>query len=291
MPSYKTHSIHGELILPEIDKKVDINKDDLKAFCSGPDALIATNSQIFYLQHRYNTKSFFLNLIHIIKERKLYENSEVMAFLYGHLAHYALDIVTHPLIYYMTEGIPKDHKLDYHGLVEHYLDDYVMQEFNIGNGACYHKVGIKDSELIKTVTEVYQRAYNAKSVGLQYSGGIAATRFYDSVLRRCTLLDPIIALINLGDIKYHNDFELARPYLNLEHDVWFNPETGEKNTDSFLDLFNKAREVALDMIDDVNKFIYGDKPLENYFILNDISYNTGLPCDKGQTKTFIKSYK
>ena len=32
MPSYKTHAIHGEEILPNIAIKTDINKEDLKTF-------------------------------------------------------------------------------------------------------------------------------------------------------------------------------------------------------------------------------------------------------------------
>ena len=43
MPSYKTHAIHGELILPEVNLRVDLDKDDFRMFCLGPDALILTD--------------------------------------------------------------------------------------------------------------------------------------------------------------------------------------------------------------------------------------------------------
>ena len=68
MPSYKTHAIHGEIILPEINKKVEINKEDLKSFCMGPDALILTDYRLFEIQHAQNTRKYFKTLIKLIKQ-------------------------------------------------------------------------------------------------------------------------------------------------------------------------------------------------------------------------------
>ena len=130
MPSYKTHAIHGEMILPNIISQTEINKEDLKAFCMGPDALIATDYHVFELQHAKDTRNYFKTLLKLIKKDKLQDNSEVMAFLYGQLDHFILDVIMHPLIYYMTEDMPKEHLMDPHGLVENYIDDYVMSKFN-----------------------------------------------------------------------------------------------------------------------------------------------------------------
>ena len=292
MPSYKTHSIHGEIILPEIDKKVDINKEDLKTFCIGPDTFIATNPVIFKLQHVFNTKGFYLNLLNLIKRYKLQDNSEVIAFLYGHLCHFVLDVVTHPFIYYMTEGMEKKNVFDAHGLIEHYIDDYTMDKFNIAKGPYYHKLGISSRDLNKLINKVYDKAYRTKNISIQYNAGIIMTRLYDLALRRdkTQIFNTIVKVINLGDVSYHDDYDLVKPFLNLEHDIWLNPETGEEFTYSFDDLWKKACEMALETIDDVNRYIYQDKPLENRLILNDTSYNTGLPCNEGQSKTYIKKY-
>ena len=37
-----------------------------------------------------------------------------MAFLYGQLDHFILDMIMHPLIYYMTENMPKENLLEPH---------------------------------------------------------------------------------------------------------------------------------------------------------------------------------
>ena len=60
MPSYKTHSIHGELILPYIDKKIKISKEDIKTFCIGPDTMTATDYKLFDYQHANKIKEYFI---------------------------------------------------------------------------------------------------------------------------------------------------------------------------------------------------------------------------------------
>ena len=60
--------------------------------------------------------------------------------------------------------------------------------------------------------------------------------------------------------------------------------------DSFDDLWNKATELSLETINDVNNFLYKDRPFKNKIILGDLSYNTGLPCGEGQSLKYIKKY-
>ena len=142
MPSYKTHAIHGEMVLPKIELKTDINKEDLKTFCMGPDALIATDYKVFELQHAKDTRNYFKTLLKLIKKNNLQDNSEVMAFLYGQLDHFILDIIMHPLIYYMTSDMPQEHLINPHGLVETLIDDYVVQKYNKNDVNYYRKVSI-----------------------------------------------------------------------------------------------------------------------------------------------------
>jgi hypothetical protein len=63
MPTYKTHSIHGEIIFPNIQSKTEINLEDLKLYCIGPDTLITSDYKVFNKQHEYNVQNFFINLL------------------------------------------------------------------------------------------------------------------------------------------------------------------------------------------------------------------------------------
>lgn len=292
MPSYKTHAIHGEMILPRILTRTEINKEDLKSFCMGPDALIVTDYRLFELQHMKDTREYFKTLLKLIKKEKLQDNSETMAFLYGQIDHFILDIIMHPLIYYMTEELPKEHLLDPHGLVENLIDDYVVWKFDRNDNNYYRKTAISDRKLMKLINDAYKKVYHANNISLKYSFGMTLINIYDSLIRRDKLFlaNSIRKLINLGDISYHKDYKVALPYLNLEHELWFDPETGEKHYESFDNLWDKASEVALETIQDVNMYLYQDKRLKNPIIDNDTSFNTGLPCKEGQTKRFVKKY-
>ncbi|MBP5407713.1 MAG: zinc dependent phospholipase C family protein [Bacilli bacterium] len=292
MPSYKTHAIHGEILLPNINKQIDINKEDLKSFCMGPDALILTDYRLFEMQHVKSTRRYFKTLIKLIKHNKLQDNSEVMAFLYGQLDHFILDMIMHPLIYYMTDNLPKDHFMNPHGIVENLIDDYVVQKFDRNDDVYYHKVTISDRKLIKLVNDAYYKVYKTKNISLKYSIGMILINIYDSLIRRDKLFlaKSIMKLINFGDVSYHSDYKRVLPYLNLNHELWLNPETGEESYESFDNLWERANEIALETIQDVNMYLYQDKKLKNPIIMNDTSFNTGLPCNKGQTKRYVKKY-
>ena len=293
MPSYKTHAIHGEMVLPKIGLKTDINKEDLKTFCMGPDALIATDYKVFELQHTKDTRNYFKTLLKLIKKNNLQDNSEVMAFLYGQLDHFILDIIMHPLIYYMTSDMPQEHLINPHGLVETLIDDYVVQKYNKNDVNYYRKVSISDRKLIKLINNAYKKVYNTNNASLKYSLGIMLISIYDSLIRRDKLFlaKYIMKLINLGDISYHKDYKDVLPFLNLNNDIWYNPETGIKHNESFDNLWDKASEIALETIDDVNRYLYQDKSIRNPIILDDISFNTGIPCKEGQKLKYFKKYR
>lgn len=293
MPNYKTHSIHGEIILPNIDNKIQIDKEDIKKFCIGPDSLIATSYNLFNYQHSNKVKHYFETLLKKIKENKLQENSKVMSFLYGQIDHYILDVIMHPLIYYMTEDMPKNNLLSPHCIIEMWIDDYVMKKFSKDEKSYYKNLNIKDKDLKKIINDVYKEVYDNKNLYSKYNKGIKIINIFDLLIRRngIKIVPIILKLLNIGDIVYHENLEQIIPYLNLDNDSWYNPETGELKNDSFDDLWKKSKEVSLETIEDVNKYLYNDKMIINPYISNDISYNTGLPCEDGQHFKYVKKYE
>ena len=290
MPNYRTHSIHGEVILPKIDKKVEISDEDIKSFCIGPDSLITTDYKVFDLQHANKVREYFTTMLKLIKKNKLQNNSEVMAFLYGQVDHYILDIVMHPLIYYATEDEEALHIFKPHGLVENWMDDYVIKKYGKDEKKYYRKMFLSNTKLKNMVNKLYEKVYDRKNESLKYSLGILNTHLFDTLIRRngIKLAPLLIKLANVGDIMYDDDFDRVLPYLNLDNKTWFNPETGEEYSASFDDLWDKSIDDSLETIDDINGYLYKDKKLSNRFISNDISFNTGLPCSDGQSFQYIK---
>ena len=292
MPSFKTHSIHGELVLPGIDKKTEISKEDIKSFCIGPDAMAITDSKTFNYQHANRTRRFFCTLINLIKRKKLLENSEVMAFLYSQIDHFVLDSTMHPLIYYMTENIKPRHVLKPHALIENWIDDYTCLKYKRKQLGYYRKWLIQNKKLISLINEVYHKVYGVEGEGNKFSLGMLSAIMFDSLAKTNAIgIAPlVIRLANLGDFTYRKNYKRALPYLNLDHQLWYNPETMEESHESFDDLWKKSIEDSQETINDVNKFLYQDKELTNKLILNDTSWDTGLPCKRGQTLKYVKKY-
>lgn len=292
MPSYKTHSIHGELILPYINHNIKLNKEDIKTFCIGPDTMTATDYKLFDYQHSNKIKEYFESLLKLVKQNKLQDNSEVMAFVYGQIDHYILDIIMHPYIYYITENLPKNNVILPHSLIEMWIDDYIVKKFNIEEKNYYHKLKINSQKLKDLINNLYSKVYNKSLSYLKYKYGMLLINLFDLKIRRNSIkIAPLLTkILNIGDIVYHENSNTVLPYLNLNNDVWYNPETGEKSNDSFDDLWNKSIEISLETIEDINKYLYSDRNINNSYIANNISYNTGLPCEQGQSFKYVKKY-
>jgi hypothetical protein len=153
-------------------------------------------------------------------------------------------------------------------------------------------MGISDYKLMKLINDAYKKVYHTNNASLKYNFGIRIINLYDALFRkdRTSLMQAIMKLINLGDIRYHDDYQAVLPYVNLNNGLWLDPETEEKHYESFDNLWNKASEVALETIQDVNMYLYQDKNIKNPIINDDLSFNTGLPCEEGQRKRFFKKY-
>lgn len=292
MPNYKTHSIHGSQILDQIDKYIDINKNEMINYSIGPDSILTTNYKLFSLQHYKNVKEYFIYLINYIKNNSLQCNSEVMAFLYGQIDHYILDIITHPMIYYYTANLKTNNKFNTHGLVEHWIDDYVIYKFNNNNNIKYNKKIIMNNELKSLINNLYLDIYHSKFASLQYYIGLHNTFKYDYIIRNkySSIFKPLLEKTNIGNITYSNNYLNVLPFINKDNDYWYNPETNEKYLSSFSDLWYKSIDETLETIKNINNYLYQDKPFHNYYIDNDISYNTGLPCKQGQSLKYSKKY-
>jgi len=293
MPNYKTHSIHSEEVIKDIKKETYIDIEDLKKFSFGPDALLLTNYQLFEYQHANKTKYYFETLLKMIKKNKLYNDSQVMSFLYGQLNHYILDAITHPLIYYMTENMPKNYKINPHTMIEMWIDDYIMINYNKLDADYYKKRLIIKNNLKNLINSIYLKIFHKKNIYKDYEFGILSFQEFDKKIRnnKNLLIKLISSQLNIGDFFYQRDLERIKPYLNLEHNVFYNPVTGEHSTSSFNDLWYKAIEIGKDTIEDANNYLYKDKKLNNYLIKNNISYNTGLPCKKRIKMPFCKKYE
>lgn len=292
MPDYKTHSIHSEVVYKDINKRTFIDKESLKKFAFGPDSLITTNYKLFDYQHSHDTRLYFETLISLIKERKLQDNGKVMAFLYGQLDHFVLDLVMHPLIYYMTEAMPSKYILSPHTLIEMWISDYVMMKSKRTKENYYRRKIVSDTSLDNLIDSLYYKTFKDKNASKKYKMGISSIILFDDVrFNKSEFLRNILNRINLGNIFYDGNILKIRKYLNLKRRSITNPISGVTFRDSFNDLWVKSLMIASELIEDVNNYLYRDIPLNNYLIRNNISYNTGFPCTDKEVFKYVKKYQ
>lgn len=286
MPSYISHAIMGEKLLNNLNREkilnLEINADSMKTFCISSDLAFLSKSRD--LSHNQNTKIFFYNMIKYIIDNRLYDNSEAMTLLYGHIAHYFFDINAHPFIYYIERGLVKSSIFSNHRLLEGYLDSYLLKKIKkleIGKADIknYCLAGNITHELKILINNVYYQTYKIDNISKSYISVLATFRLIESIINSPFITkSSLIYLSNFKNILKENNIDIG-VLSNENNNIWLNPVSGKIHNDSFIQLFYKSIDESLIAIDETNKTIYNRKPLSNLDkIFLDLSYDTGLSC-------------
>ena len=290
MPTYKTHSIHIDKSSKFIDKRIELDNEDLKTFSFGPDTLLFADSNTFNNQHNKDTKYFFECLLDRIKEYKLQDNKEIMAFLYGQLSHFILDISFHPYVNYLTDNYDNQRLIQSHLQLELWLDNHIMDKYNITKDFVFKKTKIINQKARETIDYVYQKIYKCLFASIKYDIGMNAINILEENFRKSKQVNDLSLLLNIGDIYYNNNNPHIKQYLNERKDLWLDPITGEKHLESIQEIWNNSVYLYLETIEKINKYLYDDKSLNIGIIKKNLSYDTAHPCDKEKKRVFSKKY-
>lgn len=287
MPNIKTHIMYGEEIHKNINNEIDIDLDEIKIFSVGPDLLSVADSKTFDNQHLTNTKYFFECLIKKIKEDKLYNDRETMSFLYGQISHFILDKTIHPLVYYMTTSYPNKKICSSHMILEDQIEKYLSKIYN--NNVLINKNKINSNKLRELIDYTYKKVYKCSDASIKYDIGMFTINFYNTLVNDGKNILPIISEhLNIGIyLPYNKEND---ELLNLEHKAWFNPVSGDRSTLSIEDLWISAYNKTIETIYAVNNYIYKNGSSNIPYLFDDVSYDTGILCEKGKKLRFFKHY-
>lgn len=293
MPNYITHAVMGNTIeIP--NPRVDLNKKLLSAFSMGQD-LMASRSGALSVTHNSRIRKFFYTLINVIKEEKLYDNPDIMAFLYGHIMHYQLDKTMHPYIYYMTNDVPKKGLIDFHMASEEYLGDFFLKNRCSLNrrtlaSSMDNILNIEDSnDLGIIIDNVYYDTFgysNALEANKQTVIYLKTLEAFKTIMREGKS-DAYYKIIGLPNYLKYAGMD-QQDLTNSDKNIWRNPISMKKSNKSALELFDLGMRLSQEVIEQVNQVIYENKSistLDNIF--SDESYDTGITCSIG--KPFCKS--
>lgn len=311
MPSTVTHAYFIDDIydlLPIGLKKLLIDeKSRLRMFAQSTDSFIfysifkrKPNFQSYF--HTHKTQDFFINLINYIKYNNYYKNSEVMAFLYGFISHYVLDVKLHPFIIYKTGIFNKDDPKTYkyrnkHEDMENFLDNYLIKQrlakmpysFKFYN-YCFDLRKFS-KELEEVINYTFKETFNYdnfsddyyKSLSIMYKS-LKYLRYdkYGIKMFCYKSLDKLTKqeTFKFQAISYHASLKDKEDYLNLNHKVWYHPSLKrEKHYESFNELYTIALHEALEIIRDVNNYLKDIKKVNLKKTFKNLSYLTGKSCD------------
>ncbi len=327
MPSSMTHTYFGLDVMKKISNncqdKISEKIEYYKLFCQGSDPfmfyhfLIGKKAkygmEIQKKMHHSNTKNFFIYTIELIQKNHYVNCPEVMAYLYGYICHYFLDLYTHPFIYYKSGIFKKNDKNTYryngiHQKIEYNIDLYMIKQREMIKPYQYRvyqnifNVNYFPLELTKIINDSIGHCYHYSNISNTYLSSIRYMKLffkyinydlYGIKLKLYQLIDKVTpkSIINLEELSYHHNFEDDLSYLNLDHLSWNYPwSQSEIFTYSFFDLYEIALNKSVETIQSVTKMLENDKLdyklLDNLF--QNLDFATGRPCGEQLEMKFFE---
>lgn len=321
MPSTITHAYFSADIYERLDntkqKLLDNYKEQFKTFAQGPDVFFFYKLFNFKAKkvrdlgrymHRQQTGDFFVNLITTIKEKELVNNPEVIAFLYGFIAHFVLDMTIHPFVIYKSGIFKKNQKGTHkyfgkHELIELYIDCYLIKNrgkikpSNFKSHLfCFKSIDISPT-LEVLIDEVFAKVFNYQKIGAIYKSSLRCMKSFYKYFRNDKtgikkiiygLLEVFPFNVKLKAISYNVKLDNDDYYLNLTKDPWvLSLTTDDIYNYSLIELYSIALSRAIELINTVNEILEGttDNSVLNVLFPN-LSYLTGRNLELGDTNYF-----
>ncbi len=308
MPNITTHNQFAKDVFDK--SKIEIigtfsdKKNFYELFAQGFDpfffglAIFKKDNFSNYCHNNY-TDTFFLNFIEIIKKKKLQKDPSILAALYGHLAHYVLDSTCHPFIVYKTGEYDKKkpETLKYNGKhtnMEMQIDAYIYEQKTnkkFKNFKIHKHLITKErfnKTLLSTLNEVYKKTFNIEKGGNKYQTGCRRMCLaYKYLIKDSTgIKTRIYQCIDKFTPKKYGVYEYFSSHItkidfnifNTNHKTWHNPwDKKRKSTESFFDLYNKALDLCIELLEATHKYL-NNKISETEYkkVLKDNSYVTGF---------------
>lgn len=327
MPSSVTHSYFCEDVLNKCNKtvknKLHNHENFFKVFGQGPDPyffyefhLTKRSKEIYKInkamQHTKINKHF-IKLINYINDDKYYDNSQVMAYLYGQICHYTLDTTLHPYIIYSTGIYDKDNPESYkynglHEEMEYYIDCYLINKRENIHPKKYKvyknifNISEFSDELNMCINNVINDVYGFENAStIYYKSIMDMKRFYHVFnydrygIKKLvySVMDFVCGnkCVKKRELSFNVDPNSKLFYLNNKKKTWYNScDINEKYNYSFDQLYKIAIDKAVNIITAVDNMLSKGKISNS--IIEDLfgnrHYGTAKDCDKDYYYKYFK---
>lgn len=324
MPNIITHKIFAEEVLrhikhPQIQKVIEEHLQLYYIGSNGPDFLFFYHAkpwealknhepnQIGSDLHKKGVNAFYHSALQSIQKEGNHRVQEhMLAYVFGHLCHWALDMITHPYIFHRT-GDCKGLSASHHHRFESMMDTLMLKKYHNKDIKDYpfYEICTYDEDMLKAIARIYVPAVQeALQKELKvYDIRIALNEWkdiqkllYDPHNRKAPILKSIEKAIQKPWLISGNvvpkEMDLNFDILNLEKKTWMHPcDEIEIYNDSFLDLFDKAIHIAIEAITNVYDCIENhESDMKLLSLLKDRAYDTGM-SDEREMKWFSLIYE
>lgn len=316
MPATYTHHIFTKDVYKVLDdnikNKMNDNKDLFYLFGKSFDILFFVNKRLGGYAHNNKVNLYFANMINYIRDNNLYDDNEVLAYLYGSICHYILDSTIHPYVFYKTGRYDyKDKKTrKYKGLhnkFEYMIDAIIYEERN--NKKIY-KANLKkevfakikfSNQLDDMIDDVYLNTFNVNNGHKMIKKGIRNYHFAlgHGMSSRWGIkyyIYKFLDLFNISKKMYFKDAcyhikKLDYTVLNNEHKKWYYPVDKKISYHySLYDLYDVAIEKARTIINHLDSALDKDEKEIKKVLreIGNLSYSTGKNADKHYTMKYFE---
>ena len=258
--------------------------------------------------HDTNTRELLINVVNHVKTHPTDTNR---SFLFGFLAHYALDVKLHPYVYHHV-GIYQIDNPATHGWRGLHLKfersiDAVLYEQDTGKPSRFLRL---TNDFITTKRahpdlKLLMQDVLGKQFAIEDGGDVFHTgvKHMYWVLRLLTtdrfgwkkalfrLVDVLVKsrYLFVADMSFYNHVE-PYDFLNLEHRTWHHPVTNEPSNKSVPDLYDEAIAFANELLDNTDKYLAGEA-IDLSTVFTNLSLNSGVDCDRSKPFQYFHIYR
>ena len=243
MPAYMSHMIMAREVYNKIDNK-NVGLNYMLTFSLGGD--LCRFSKCRRISHKIKMEEFIDNTWNYIKENDLSDDSRYMGFLYGHICHYYMDMVCHPLIR-KIDKISVRTRMKSHTLIEGYIDSYLCKnKYDRDISKINTKKMFKGSviKLSKMIDYVYDKTYDIKYLSISYY----FTKIMYSKVRLLFIIFGKKLLRKISGFDRYINVNKDIDFVNEEKNIYYKDYRGNLVNDSFMELYDKSIVLAIERI-------------------------------------------
>ena len=250
MPGFVSHTVMAHDAYDMIDKN-KVNLDYMVTYSLGGD--LCKYAKCRYDSHHKDMDKFIYVMTDYIKENNLVNDKELMGVLYGHICHYVMDSIIHPLVRKVDKTCIMN-KYN-HTLIEEYYDSYLVKERYKIDKKDYLKKRILKAKVNRKISKMldyaYMKVYNTDRVSMYYKFNLLLYKLLSNIyiIFSKRFIEKIIGLNKFLD--NNKDIDL----FNDNNKIIYKYYLGYDCYDSLLSLYEESIDIACEYINNVNNYL------------------------------------